>query len=1352
MAHLLASRVAAALACLTLPVCALAQTYTNTYSGGTSTTWNAGPWTGGTPVEGASTIVVFDGNNTANVTLTNDLGGADSLFDLTQISIAQGNTTTNFEINIAGHGLNFIGTNNSISLSASDWATISSNISFVNGLTISTGSFQTYTLSGVISGSGGLTKNGTDSTLNISGTNTYTGNTVLNGSLVNANNASAFSTGTVIFNAGTLASSATRTWANNFQIGGNVTLNNSNAPQDITLAGTVDLLGAVRTLTTGGSAVDDFVVLSGAVSNGGIVKGGVSLLRLTGTNTYTMGTTVTNGILQFATDASVPDVGSIVINRGGVLATNQTSGMTTAQAWLDSDLITTTSGGTLAITSNTATLIDMTGYNSLFLGAFSTTASTVYTVSGGITAADDTYRLGGGGAILAVSGDSLTGTRNLIVGPVLTRGSVGSSVIGTQTWIGGTVRLTGANSMSGTTTVNSGILSLNGAGSLANSDILVKYGTLDFTPTTTPITRAKSLNLSRGTFTLTGSSSDTNSTITGALTTSDGLSTMTLTPNSASNSRITVGSLVRENRAGLLVRGVGLGAGTIGANTDNTTNITITTGGESHFVGSTATSGTSIRVIPWAVGGTSASTNGTDFLTYDSTRGLRPLGAGETVGTFADGTTAMENVKIASAITGIDTTALLNSIVLNASGSIAGTGTVTVASGGVLATDTSSISTALSFEDKEAVFFTTNNNLTITGNITNTAGAVGLTKFGTGGLVLNGAKTYTGVTTILAGTLTTNTLANGGVASGIGASSSDAANLVLNGGSFAYNGTAQATTDRLFTLGTSNGGILNNSTNTSNPNYSIQFTNTGAIGFTDEVGPRILTLGGSHTGGINVFAGQITDKDENSPTSLLKGFAHWSLTNGNSSYTGITRLSGDANNSGGVLLVSVLADGLQNSSIGASSSDAANLVLSRATLRYVGTTNASTDRLFTIGTTGGNVTSSIESSGTGTLTFSNTGALALLGSSQRTLQLSGTNTGDNIFRPSITDSGANTTAHATHLTKDGAGTWIVAGDNSYTGNTTVTNGTLKVGSTTALGINSALSLANTAGVILSLNGYSVAVGSIAGGGTNGGNIQLGDQTLTTGGRNTNTSYAGVISGTGNLTKIGTGTQTFTRAQTYTGTTFINGGVVALSSTGSLASSVIDIGLDGTFDVSAVANYTLIAGRTIQGNGKVLGNVIVAGTLNPGASPGLLTFQDDLKLNPGSNTIMEIIGTDRGVAGGYDGINVEGDASGATLEYGGTLTLHMTSPAAPFEYDLFNITGTVTGDFASVVFTGGAYSALFTNNAGIWTASQGEQTFEFNQSTGDLIITGVPEPQPALAVLLGLAAAVVLTRRRASQLV
>ncbi len=77
---------------------------------------------------------------------------------------------------------------------------------------------------------------------------------------------------------------------------------------------------------------------------------------------------------------------------------------------------------------------------------------------------------------------------------------------------------------------------------------------------------------------------------------------------------------------------------------------------------------------------------------------------------------------------------------------------------------------------------------------------------------------------------------------------------------------------------------------------------------------------------------------------------------------------------------------------------------------------------------------------------------------------------------------------------------------------------------------------------LDLDGFDFTIDSLTG--EEDTEITLGSGTLTTG-DGTNTTYAGVISGTGNLTKTGTGSFTLTGINTYTGTTTVSAGTLIL---------------------------------------------------------------------------------------------------------------------------------------------------------------------------------------------------------------
>lgn len=189
-----------------------------------------------------------------------------------------------------------------------------------------------------------------------------------------------------------------------------------------------------------------------------------------------------------------------------------------------------------------------------------------------------------------------------------------------------------------------------------------------------------------------------------------------------------------------------------------------------------------------------------------------------------------------------------------------------------------------------------------------------------------------------------------------------------------------------------------------------------------------LTVAGQGSGALSL-SGTISEAG-----GLTLSGASIVTLSGVNSYTGVTTINS------GVLSVSLLSiegagtTGATPSGIGQSNNAAANLVLNGGALQYTGAT-ASTDRLFTLGSAGG----TLDASGSGAISFTNTGSIAFATPNVPvTLTLTGTSTAGNTLRAVLVNNGTGVTS----LLKNGAGTWVLSGPDSFTGNITVLSGTL----------------------------------------------------------------------------------------------------------------------------------------------------------------------------------------------------------------------------------------------------------------------------------------------------------------------
>lgn len=172
----------------------------------------------------------------------------------------------------------------------------------------------------------------------------------------------------------------------------------------------------------------------------------------------------------------------------------------------------------------------------------------------------------------------------------------------------------------------------------------------------------------------------------------------------------------------------------------------------------------------------------------------------------------------------------------------------------------------------------------------------------------------------------------------------------------------------------------------------------------------------------------------------------------------------------------------------------------------------------------------------------------------------------------------------------------------------------------------------------------------------------GRNSLVIGSKNINTTYSGATSsGGGRLTKVGTGNQTLSGANLYTGGTLINGGKLTVSNT---TGSATGTGAVSVNDGAALAGTGTVAGITVVNAGA---------TLMPGATEtaiGTLKFGSSLMLKTGSTLVIKTL------LANNDKLTVAG-----TIDLKGTL-------------EMKNMGGVYTAGRSYTIFTAGTVSGAF----------------------------------------------------------
>lgn len=304
------------------------------------------------------------------------------------------------------------------------------------------------------------------------------------------------------------------------------------------------------------------------------------------------------------------------------------------------------------------------------------------------------------------------------------------------------------------------------------------------------------------------------------------------------------------------------------------------------------------------------------------------------------------------------------------------------------------------------------------------------------------------------------------------------------------------------------------------------------------------------------------------------------------------------------------------------------------------------------------------------------------------------------------------------LTYNGPGRLTLSGSNTFSGNTAVSAGGLRLGHTHALGGSTFTGGAGT----LDFGALSAAT---FGGLSGSSSISLSNTSaaaiaLSIGANNQSTTFSGGLSGPGSLAKIGSGGLTLSGSSSYAGSTAVNAGQLTVN--GVLGTSGVTVGSGAILGGSGVINAPV--------------TVLSGGIVAPGNSFGTLTVNGVYSLANDSILNFEFNPTNTTPGGGFNDL-----ITGVTdLTLDGILNISgagdWTAAASNSSWRLFDYSGTLTNN----VLTLGTTPSL-----------GGGRSFEIDTSTANQVNLVIVVPEPAAIALAGIgivAAGYALRRRKA----
>jgi autotransporter-associated beta strand protein len=772
--------------------------------------------------------------------------------------------------------------------------------------------------------------------------------------------------------------------------------------------------------------------VNGSIVNvGSLIQEGTGTTILAGNNSYTGSTTITAGTLQVGNGGANGSLGTAAtVTDNGTLAFNLSGNTTVSTTITGTGNLTQAGTGTTILTANNS-----------YSGTTTITAGTLQVGNGGGTGSLGTGAIADNGTLIYNLSRSTT-----VANPLTGSGTIENAYLGTTQTLSNVTGFTGTYAVS-TNEVNAAVAGLalpsgtNLAGNTFNTIITATNPNSSFTP----------YRVFNSSYT--------------------GTPTLEINGLVVNNASMAVGGTLTSYNTNIT-----LGGGYLWSLFDGTTTtgFNTLTDSNSYVLGGNS----NITVAPGLTVTQSGALSGTGNLTIQQSCGVSLCNASTVILTANNtytGTTTISN------------------------------GTVQVGNGGT----TGSLGTG-NITNNGNLTYNLSSTTTVGGSISGTGN---LSQVGTGTTILAANNNYSGTTNITAGTLQ---VGNGGSTGSLGTGNvTDTANLVFN----------SSGSSTILGCLSGNGTLIQN-------------------------GTGVVDIGGGNTSINNNFSGSVTI---NAGTLIGDG--------GNTGFGALGNGTTITVNNGGTLEAGANTNGL----IGGAQT--ATIILNSGSLMTT-SSNSTADTLGPLTLNGGTLADQGSVTGNGAaygawyltknVTVIANSTISAVGVSLD--QSGGTNfniaagnqllvSGTLIYAPSAPNTGMNLT---------GPGTMVLTGNNNYTGTTTISNGTLQVGNGGTTGSLGTGAVVDNANLIFNLSGTTTAPGA--------------------------------ISGTGNLSQVGTGTTILAANNTYTGTTTISSGTLQVGNGGAAGSL-------GTGNVTDNANLVFNTTGTTTVNGSIsgTGNLLQAGT-------------------------------------------------------------------------------------------------------------------------------------------------------------